>query len=113
MTGDMRDAMDYTATLKTLESLPLAVAIARGDTLFPWIECVHVLAIALVVGLIVMIDLRLIGWPSQERPLDKLASELLPVIWGAFAAATICSSVALGRPNAMFSRIVPVKSSVS
>ena len=81
--------MDYAATLKAIESLPLAVAIAGGDALFPWIECVHVLAIVLLVGVIAMLDLRLIGWASRERPLDKLVSEWLPLVWGAFVAAVI------------------------
>jgi hypothetical protein len=33
--------------------------------------------------------------------------------WVALAASTICSSVASGFPNAMFSRIVPSNSQVS
>jgi hypothetical protein len=75
--------------LLTLERLPLPTAIREGDTLFPWIESVHVLAIVVVVGLIALVDLRLVGFPSHHQSIRRLMNELLPITWIAFAIALI------------------------
>lgn len=45
-------------TLSAIENLLLATAIREEDLLFRWIESIHVLA--LVVGFILIVDLRLI-----------------------------------------------------
>ena len=47
--------------LKWLEATALATEIRENEILFPWVESVHVLAIALVVGSISILDLRLLG----------------------------------------------------
>jgi hypothetical protein len=69
------------------EDSGIATAIREGDTLFPWIESVHVVAITLVVGTIFTLDLRLLGLASVGRPVSRLANAILPVTWGAFAIA--------------------------
>ncbi len=65
------------------------VAIRENESLFPWIESAHVLAIALVVGSIWIVDLRLLGVASVDRAMRPLAREVLPCTWTAFAAAVI------------------------
>ena len=70
------------------ESAP-GVAIRENDSLFPWIESFHVLAITLVVGSIAIVDLRLIGMSSLDRALTRLTKEVLPVTWIAFCGAVI------------------------
>ena len=47
-----------------LEGSSLADSIRENDVLFPMIELVHVLAICLVVGSILAVDLRLLGVAS-------------------------------------------------
>ena len=69
------------------EDSGIAEAIRENDTLFPLIESVHVLAICLVVGTILALDLRLLGLASVGRPVSRLANAILPVTWGAFAIA--------------------------
>jgi hypothetical protein len=85
--------MDYSAILQSIEAWPLAVAIREGDVLFPWIECVHVLAITLMVGMIAMVDLRLLGWAQRARPFAALARELLPLAWTAFGFAAVSGAL--------------------
>jgi hypothetical protein len=65
----------------------IAEAIRENDTLFPFIESVHVVAISLVVGSILVLDLRLLGFASVGRPVSRLANAILPVTCGAFAIA--------------------------
>ena len=81
--------MSFDAVLHWLEATTIATTIAENDTLFPWIESVHVLAITLVVGSIFIVDLRLISWASLDRRAHDLMSEVLPITWAAFTLAVI------------------------
>jgi hypothetical protein len=47
--------------LDWLEHTPLAASIAESDWAFSAIETVHVIALALVVGTVCVVDLRLLG----------------------------------------------------
>lgn len=75
------------AFLGWIETLPPSVAIAESGWLFPTIETAHVIAIALVVGSILMVDLRLVGVGWHNRPVSQLTRELLPWTWIAFTIA--------------------------
>jgi hypothetical protein len=70
-----------------LEGSELADTIRENDLLFPVIESVHVLAICLVVGSILVVDLRLLGLASVNRPVSRLTHSILPLTWCAFAVA--------------------------
>ena len=72
-----------------LKATPFATAILEGETLFPWIESFHVLAIVIVVGTISIIDMRLIGLPAHRKSLRRLMKDVLPLTWGAFAIAVL------------------------
>ena len=73
----------------SIEALPAAVAIAESDWIFPTLETVHVLAIALVFGSIALLDLRLLGVASRNHGVLHIAREMLPWTWGAFSLAII------------------------
>jgi hypothetical protein len=81
--------MDLDEFVNWLEGTPIAVAIRENEVLFPWIESLHVLAIALVVGTISIVDLRLIGLASRNRAVTVLMREVLPYTWIAFGVAVI------------------------
>jgi hypothetical protein len=72
-----------------LEDSALADTIRENDLLFPLIESVHVLAICLVVGSILVVDLRLLGLASIDRPLSRVSHSILPLTWCAFAVAVV------------------------
>jgi hypothetical protein len=69
------------------EDSGLADNIRENDLLFPLIESVHVVAICLVVGSILAIDLRLLGLASINRSVSRVTSGILPLTWSAFAVA--------------------------
>jgi hypothetical protein len=69
------------------ENSAIAESIREDDTLFPFIESVHVVAICLVVGSILVLDLRLLGLASLHRPVNRLTGAIMPVTWSAFAIA--------------------------
>jgi hypothetical protein len=51
--------------------------------LFPILEAIHVMGLALFVGTIVLVDVRLLGW--SEQPTAKL----VPWTWAGFAVMLI------------------------
>ena len=85
--------MPFADMIAFLEDSTLADSIREGDTLFPLIESVHVLAISLVIGSILVLDLRLLGIASLDRPVSLLSRSILPVTWCAFATAAASGSL--------------------
>lgn len=79
--------VDVNPLLHWLQDTTIATAIRENEILFPWIETAHVGAIVLVVGSISIVDLRLLGLASCDRPVQQLMREILPLTWGAFAVA--------------------------
>jgi len=70
-----------------LENSSIADNIRENELLFPVIESVHVLSICLVVGSILVVDLRLLGFASTRWPVSRVARAILPLTWGAFMVA--------------------------
>ena len=85
---------------QALQDTRIASAIREGESLFPWIECVHVLALTLVIGSIAIIDLRLLGLRSRDRTVVETTAEALPITWIAFAFAVITGGLMFSS-NAM------------
>lgn len=81
--------MDLTAFLLFLDQSYIATAVRESSLLFPVLESLHVLAITAMLGTIAVVDLRLMGWASRERPVDALMDEVLPFTRWAFAAAVV------------------------
>jgi hypothetical protein len=75
--------------LQALQDTSIATAIREGESLFPWIECVHVLALTVVIGSIAIVDLRLLGMASRDRGVAQTTASVLPVTWTAFVLAVI------------------------
>lgn len=66
-----------------------------GETAFPYVEVLHVIALAIVAGTIFMVDTRLI-WKTQRGLSFTFVSEkLLPWTWWAFVAAAITGTMLL------------------
>lgn len=77
------------ALMQMLYNSSIAVAVRESATLFPWIESAHVLMVAIVVGTIAMVDLRLIGISAHRRGARQLIVDMLPFTWVAFVLAVI------------------------
>lgn len=77
--------MDIAAFLQSLEASRLATRIRDSLFLFPLIESTHVFGLALVFGTIAVIDLRLLGIASTQRPFTRIWSDILKWTWAAFA----------------------------
>jgi uncharacterized membrane protein len=53
--------------------------------MFPIIESIHVLSITVLVGTIVIFDLRLLGLLMNREPVSNIAKQVLPWTWAGFA----------------------------
>ena len=84
--------MSLTAFLESLQQSHLATTIRDSLLLFPLLEAVHVIALTLVFGTIMIVDLRLLGIAGTDRPYGKVSSDLLKWTWGAFALAAVTGS---------------------
>jgi hypothetical protein len=80
-------------TMTWLQNLPLPTRIRESEWLFPTIETVHVFALVLVIGSIVTVDLRLLGFANRDRPFSQLAREMLPWTWSAFVVAAVAGAL--------------------
>ena len=73
---------------ESVQALPLSEYI--GFTAwFPFLESIHVLAVGLVFGSILMVDLRLLGVAALRYPVRRMIRELIPWTWGAFVVAAV------------------------
>lgn len=79
--------------LLALQNLPVSWAIVDNLWIFPALESAHVIAAALVMGAIAMLDLRLLWAASRNRPVSVLSAEILPVVWAAFAVAVLTGAL--------------------
>jgi hypothetical protein len=88
--------MNMSGLLLAVEHTPLATAMRGelgGEWLFPIVETLHVISLAMVFGSIVMVDLRLVGQTSRDSAVSKLSREVLPYTWGAFICAIVTGSL--------------------
>ena len=72
-----------------LEQLPFAGEIRESSWMFPTLETVHVVALAIVVGSIISVDTRLLGLTSRNGRFTVIAREMLPWTWAGFAIASL------------------------
>ena len=68
-----------------LNDSAVGTAIRESDLMFPAIETIHVLAIALLVGTVAILDLRLLGFVLRREPVSGIAGQILPWTWAGFA----------------------------
>ena len=64
--------IEHTALSQTIQSIAWIV---------PTVQTIHILAIAVVAASALMIDLRLIGVFSADRPMKEVSARFLPFVW--------------------------------
>jgi|ERR1700693_4106676 hypothetical protein len=63
-----------------------ATSIRESDVVYPIIETIHVLAIALLAGTVAIVDLRLLGIVLKRERVSRIAGQVLPLTWTGFVA---------------------------
>jgi len=85
--------MSITEVLTFVESSRLAEAIRTSAYSFPLIESFHVVALTMVFGTIALVDFRLLGFASTQRPFTRITSDILKWTWAAFTLAAATGSL--------------------
>jgi len=57
------------------------------------VEATHVLAAVVVLGTVLIVDLRLLGLTDSSRGFTRISRETLPLTWVAFAIAVVTGSL--------------------
>lgn len=81
--------MDLASIAADIEASGLAEWMRNSLKALPIIEAVHVMAVALVFGTILIVDLRLLGIPHTRRPITRVEEELIWLTWVGFAVAVV------------------------
>lgn len=71
----------------------MVTALRESYWVYPLVNTLHIVGIALLFGSIVPLDLRLAGWRREDATLDLLARVLLPVAVFGFALAALAGLV--------------------
>jgi hypothetical protein len=77
------------AFAEKIEQTPIGVAIAESRYAFPIIEGLHLIGLAISVGLIFITDLRLIGVLFRQVPVTNILRDLRPFVLAGFAAVFV------------------------
>lgn len=74
---------------KWCDSTALSTSIRGGTYVFAAVETIHILAVALMLGSIATMDLRLLGLGMRRQSVPRLAQDLSPFMWGGFWVVVI------------------------
>jgi|SRR4029079_520463 len=85
--------MNLDALWHGLEASPVGDFVATNEWAFPTLESIHVIAIVIVVGTILAMDLRLVGLASRNVAITRMSHDTLPWTWGAFVIAAITGAL--------------------
>ena len=84
----------------------LSSAIRNSLYDFPLLEAVHVIALTLVFGTIMIVDLRLLGLAGTERHYGRVSADVLKWTWAAFALAMLTGTLMFtANPKVYFHNI--------
>ncbi len=85
--------MALRAFWQSVENWPLSEFIASSSWAFPTLESIHVMAIVIVVGTVVIMDLRLLGLASGRTKVTEIEHDTLRWTWAAFVIAFITGAL--------------------
>jgi len=68
--------MSILETMQWLETTSVSVAIRESTLMFPVLEGTHLLSVALSVGTIVALDLKLLGWGMKKTPVSAIFEQI-------------------------------------
>jgi hypothetical protein len=91
--------MSFATIVQSIEASALAEWMRTSVKAMPIVESIHVLAASTVFGTILIVDLRLLGFPNTHRPFTRVSDELLRWTWAAFFVAVI-TGLLMFAPNA-------------
>lgn len=80
-------------SLEWLENTAGSIYIRESLLFYPLVETTHVLALCLFLGLIALLDLRLLGYGLRTVPVSEVAGRLLPWALAGFGLMVISGAL--------------------
>jgi hypothetical protein len=75
----------FCAAFEWMERSPVGEFMRGSRVIFPIIESIHLIGLALFVGTLLLTDLGLLGWAMRRQPIHQVAAALGPWTWRGFA----------------------------
>jgi hypothetical protein len=85
--------MSIDAMLASIQGSALAEWMRLTNPAMQVVEALHVLAAVMVLGTVLIADLRLLGLADPQRTVTRVSRETLPLTWIAFAVAALTGSL--------------------
>ena len=85
--------MQLQAFYQWVQNTSVGQEMGLSDYLFPVVESLHVLSLAIMMGTIAFVDLRLMGFINLERPVSKTLRDMLPFTLGSFIAVVVTGTL--------------------
>ncbi len=85
--------MNFSAFVQWLDATPGSVALRESMLGYPMIETMHVLTLCLFLGMIALVDLRLLGLGFQSIPVSEVAGRLLPIGLAGFVLMAVSGAL--------------------
>jgi len=83
-----------------LQDSEVGTSIRESTWTFPAIETVHVLGLAVSVGILVMLDLRLVGVAGRQQPVSTMVNRFVPWVWWTLPILLLSGSLLIiGEPS--------------
>jgi len=76
-----------------LDATSWSVGLHESFYMFNWLETTHVLTLMLSLGMLFVIDARMLGWWLMEVPASKLADRLTKPMWIGFSIMIVTGLV--------------------
>ena len=86
-------SMSAQTVLEALQGSAIAEWMRDTNPAMQVVEATHVLAAVMVLGTVLIVDLRLLGFADSSRAFARVSRETLPLTWAAFCAAVITGSL--------------------
>jgi hypothetical protein len=81
--------MDVMPILEKIQSTDLSTAIREGGLPYPIIGGIHLLSIALFGGMVLVTDLRLLGWAMRTASVSDVVQQFRSWKWAGFVVVTV------------------------
>jgi Family of unknown function (DUF6644) len=91
--------MDLPSIVQSIQDSAPAEWMRTSIKAMPIVESIHVLAAATLFGTVLIVDLRLLGFPNLRRSFTRVCDELLRLTWAAFFFA-VCTGLLMFAANA-------------
>jgi hypothetical protein len=75
-------------------------AIQKYLWVIPTVQTVHILAVAIVLSSVAMVELRLMGWAGTRTTMPQTAQRYVPWVWGALVVLVLSGAILVtGEPE--------------